>query len=441
MNFDKSIKRLTKLLRAVEEAPDDYPRLLTLQRAIAARIIGAERKIAIQQAAKADLARKRKQRVSKQDSIELKALIDAMTEVIDKLRYFIYIVKSFGDGLAYAYLDTFALKHMYFETHTYNPKQTAGALGKDGFRNEWRVLKMVIEKGVPAVLCDLTNTLRHGDICPLVGPDPIPVEIKSSANRSARADRQIANVQALNSFYATDEAETLHGIKDVKRMEVGGRSDHIPTINECIKNSGATNFAYVKLEGLTYFAVRGDGEAARLDQLGAGPRTILATLNETKQERQWMPYYPFTLSIRDEQDLLDFINGEVVLGMMIHADEVVAAFAKYGLDAQFINNSVGILKITRTGDPEGNMAIVPLQFFQRVILEFMSIDALIQAQLAKVASMDEGQPELTKQINEKVAEAGGKVTEEILKQLFPNGYLDHWPPRYEAMFPDQPVDS
>ncbi len=51
-----------------------------------------------------------------------------------------YVWKCFGDSVAFAYLDPFSIKHMFFDTVDYGVKQDAGALsGKSGITAEKKV--------------------------------------------------------------------------------------------------------------------------------------------------------------------------------------------------------------------------------------------------------------------------------------------------------------
>lgn len=80
----------------------------------------------------------------------------------------------------------YALRHLYYDAD-YSMKEGAGFMtGKVGSRREWKLLNMGIRMGVPVVLADVTNIVRHGDFCALAGEDPIPIEVKSIKNRSAR---------------------------------------------------------------------------------------------------------------------------------------------------------------------------------------------------------------------------------------------------------------
>ena len=48
-----------------------------------------------------------------------------------------FIWRCFRDGIAFSYLDKFAPKHAFLNTHDLEPKQRAGAMsGKEGLKTE-----------------------------------------------------------------------------------------------------------------------------------------------------------------------------------------------------------------------------------------------------------------------------------------------------------------
>ena len=65
----------------------------------------------------------------------------------------LFIWRCFGDGIAFLYIDKYALKHMLYDSTDYSVKQQAGALsGKVGFRLEWRLPNSLLttRKRLPA---------------------------------------------------------------------------------------------------------------------------------------------------------------------------------------------------------------------------------------------------------------------------------------------------
>jgi hypothetical protein len=63
--------------------------------------------------------------------------------------------------------------------------------------------------GIPCLLADLTNTIRHGDVCFMVGADPRLVEVKTGRKLDRRGRRQIKSIEQLQRFFETDHASGL----------------------------------------------------------------------------------------------------------------------------------------------------------------------------------------------------------------------------------------
>ena len=69
--------------------------------------------------------------------------------------------------------------------------------------------------------------------------------------------------------------------------------------------------------GVRYVAVAGDVEAGEVFREVDLEEPWLFSLNEAKMERGWSPYYPFTLLIRSERALYDFLLGRLLLFVVL----------------------------------------------------------------------------------------------------------------------------
>lgn len=393
-----SIYKLTNMLRALEASPSDYALLFDLQKELLSRIKRTDARIAALKAKRKALVQQKKAGASKDEAKRTKDAIAATSDAITETQRLLFFWRCFGDGIAFIYLNKLALKHMLYNTHDYGVKEAAGAiLGKVGLRKEWSILKLIISREVPAVLSDLTNTIRHGDICVLIGPDPIPVEVKTSKNRNARVDRQIASLTTLTQFLKTDVATNFRGLDQVARLEVpGSDASHVDAMNDCIASARDSGFAANSPEpGLTYVAVRSLDAASQLDQY-MKPRTIVTVLNEAKTEGQWMPYFPFVLSIRNKEDLYDFMNGDLTLFILLETDALVAAFAAKGLVATFVDHPMVTLVVTRTGAQTGRdpLSGISTHYFARLFYEFGSITSFADMELTHLTYLETHPDEL-----------------------------------------------
>lgn len=396
--YRPSIYKLTEMLRALEANQSDWALLFNLQKELLSRIKRTDARVAALKSKRRALVQQKNAGSPKGEAKRIKDEIAAISQAITNTQRLLFFWRCFGDGIAFIYINKLALKQMLYNTHEYSVKEAAGAiLGKAGLRKEWSILKLIISREVPAVLSDLTNTIRHGDICVLIGPDPIPVEVKTSKNRNARVDRQIASMTALTQFLNTDVATNFRGLDQVARIEVpGSEASHVDAMNDCIADSRDSGFAANSPErGLTYLAVRSSEAASRLAQY-MKPRTIVTVLNEAKTEGQWMPYFPFVLSIRRKEDLYDFMNGDMTLMVLLETDALVAAFAARGLVATFVDHPMVTLVVTRPGAQPSRDALSGISgpYFARLFYEFGSIAALADMELTHLAYLETHPEEL-----------------------------------------------
>ena len=170
----------------------------------------------------------------------------------------IYYWKTFGDAIAFIYLDRFALKHVHYNVHNLSPRSNAGFIsGSAGFAREVDAMRLILNAGYPCVLTDLTNTIRYGDVCLLHGPDPLLIEVKSSKTKGRRATRQRANLKALTEFYRTDQLDGFRGFPRVQRLAM--RTEYktfTAEFNQCIQTAYDEGYAIASPEdGLHYVAI------------------------------------------------------------------------------------------------------------------------------------------------------------------------------------------
>lgn len=306
--------RLLTQLRSVKRALDsgtmpmlhDLRPLVGLQRLLIREIRRSERKIR-----------------------RCKALLGASSlsaERVSELRWRIgefrsdaFLWRSFGDAIAFLFLDKHALKHTYYSVEAPTEKQVAGFLDKEGASNEWAELKRLTDLGIPVLLTDLTNVIRHGDICALFGPDPHLIEIKSGPLNS-RGKRQQRDLRQLAAFFSADEADGLHGKTHIRRRTHDREeASYEDILNECIWDAATSGTAVRNPEpGVFYIAMVGEGGdlGATIDRLGLN-KPWFFSWNEHKRTRDWSYFRPFVLTIHDAEALLAFIRGELYILVLI----------------------------------------------------------------------------------------------------------------------------
>jgi hypothetical protein len=370
----KPFDQIQKLLREIVRTPKKVEKVLLCQQMIYREIVRAERHILRHKKDRQNSRTiLRTSRPSRTTSVGLKKRIKSIEARIDAYWQLIYIWRCFGDAVAFAYLDRYAIKQTYFETTTETPKQHVGFIsGKAGIANEIAVVESAIKVGVPAILADLTNSIRHGDVCLLGENDPYLIEVKSGQRLNDRGRRQSADIDALHRFFNTDEATGLRGIPKISRVAAHSVDrNYADEMNGCIERAKDVGYDLINPErGLYYLSIYRTG--VDLDKLFGQmnvKRPIVFDLNSYKSGRGWSPYYPFTLSIVSSHHLYDFIRGELYLLVILDHDYFSREAALLDVLVNFENDS-GLLS-REEGPGEGKVGISN-QFLLRIGLEFLS---------------------------------------------------------------------
>jgi hypothetical protein len=257
---------------------------------------------------------------------------------IERVRDVAYLWRCFGDAIAFLYMDKHALKHTYFNTENVKPKNDAGFLSdKEGLAHEIRYVELALENKVPVLLVDLANTIRHGDVCVMAGPDPYLIEVKASAGLDRRGRRKRDAIEKLQKFFDTDRAEELRGFRIRRVDHATTERSYTNELNGCIEAARQSGFAVCKPErGATYFVLT--DRAPRLDTVMASigfKKPWVFSWNEWKIHRNWSPHTPFTLSVRKKDDLWDFVRGDLYILIVIDFDAFCEAARENGCEATY----------------------------------------------------------------------------------------------------------
>ena len=306
-----------RLLRDLEKKQFDAQIFLTLNKAILKQVIDAEeavtRHVQTKKQLRADLKSGRNSKIS---SRLLKAKISKIDGYIQRQSDQIFIWKCFGDAIAHLCIPSENLKQVFFDTEEYKVKPGPGKLGgKAGLKGELAFLKSALDAGVPAVLSDITNCIRYGDVCLLGGSDPYPIEVKTSERLNQRGRRQLAKLDTLHGFLRSDEAKNFRG--NLGRTDRFEFPVHQRTFrqefNDCLCDAKARGFGYASPEScVSYLAVRSDQNIQEcLERNGVISDQVIYYLNIDMVEQNWAPYVPFILSVRSEDLLHDFIEGRI----------------------------------------------------------------------------------------------------------------------------------
>ena len=296
-----SFGKAAAMLSTIRNHPHDLKTLFRLQELLIAEIMLAEGRV------------QENKGLAKAERGEKSAYFEKRAQAH---RQSIYYWKAFGDAIAFLYSDRFALKHVYYNTHNLNVRQDGGFIsGSEGFEQEFIILETLLDRGYPCVLCELTNTIRYGDICLLIDNDPMVIEVKSSKTKDRRQARQKRKMQTLREFYETDISHGLRGLPTVHRLAVKNSPKSFDAeFNQCIDKSYKEGYALKSPEpGVCYVAISRKVEVKDVFEQVNLVEPWLFSLNGAKMNRDWSPYYPFTLLIRSEHALYDFMMGRLHL--------------------------------------------------------------------------------------------------------------------------------
>jgi Holliday junction resolvase len=386
-----AFENVGKMLHELQRDRNNLYLLLELQALLLRKIKTAERNIRrLRREIKETKAAFIIERPSKEKALKAKKQAVLKNEKIQEYKHLIYLWKCFGDGIAFIYLDKYALKHTFFNVDNDSPKETPGFItGKAGFKAEWRFVQKTTAEGWPVLLCDVTNVIRHGDVCALFGPDPLLVEIKSSKNRSRRIERQIESIERLSKFYADDGAEEFRGIQNIRRVAyINEEINYTSVLNDCITRSYIEGMATVSPEpGLHYACLWSGFNYDKMHEI-CNNTSIIISLNERKSNNDWIFFYPFTLSIKPEH-LFNFIDGSLYLIVVIDRKKVKANFYEKGFHLTFLSDKDYLLQICRNRDNlQDGVYRVSHHMFLRIAYEFQSIDWFVNERILGIQRIE-----------------------------------------------------
>ena len=378
--FNRYRKTLLNLLTDIHNAREKPFKNVTkwrvIQEKLIKKIIYIENQIRLQKKEIKDLNFFRKNplnRLSKTESFTVKNKIEQKEYLLDEYRWLLDIFHSVGDAIAFTFLHKLDIKPMTF-------KQTSGFMSeKAGLKKELRMFRYSFRCGIIAILNDLTSSLRYSDITLITKDGAKFIEVKSSENRNNRTDRQKENAQRVFKYLETDVTEDLYDIgQKMERRELGSPEiNYLTTINQLIEVSKSKGFVYNLVEpGLLYFVSHNesslDEDITTVFKNNGIEKPIAFMLNTMKFPEQG--YYPFSLSITNPNNYLDFLKGDFTIIIFVDLRYVDKIAKRYKFtrepsdDPKFVFSFRNEKKITDLS--QFNMSG---HFFQRIPLEFVSL--------------------------------------------------------------------
>jgi hypothetical protein len=309
---------------------------------------------------------------------------------LEKIRQVAYVWRCFGDAIAFAYMDKFALKQCFYSSHSTNPKQGAGFLsGKSGLASEIGLVEMALQQRVPAILTDITNTIRYGDVCLMGASDPYMIEVKNSKKLDHRGKRQQRDLVGLRRFFETDRAEMLRGMGPALRVSYAGDAiDHVDQLQTSITAAVKDGHCVTQPEPGLYYIVMADGAPPVSEVMNslAVKSPWLFFLNTMKNDQAWSPYLPFTLTIKDRDHLWAFVRGEIFILVVVDFQQLIDIARTFGLSMQLdLKDEDYPLEIEIPGGEKP--AKISSHLLTRIGLEFVSPNWLISSTIESMKSV------------------------------------------------------
>lgn len=340
--YKKHVLSLKGMINRLQENRDNLDLLREIQLRLIKRIILTERKIRTHKGRVTQLrSTLRKNRVSKEQALEVKKKRAFLEERIRQLQWLLYVWRAFGDALAFTYLDKWSVKPLLYNDKTPDVKQSSGFLdGKVGLPVEFSLVLDALTHRVPALLTDLTNSIRHGDVCLCGESVPYLLEVKSSSNLGARTERQASSLHNIQQYLQTDEGKDVRGAPYCKRVDIQTPEvNHLGLLNQLMEEAAQRGHAVGHPEpGLIYF-VAGKDTRLPLEALRDISEPTIFFLNQAKTESTWMSYYPFTLAIQDPHHLYAFLRGELAVVVILDNAVVRRLAADRQLTFSVLENS------------------------------------------------------------------------------------------------------
>lgn len=293
-----------------------------------------------------------------------------------------YVWRCFGDALAYLYIDKFTLKQVYFNTENTNPRPSAGFIsGKAGLQQEIALLIAALDHNVPAILSDLTNTVRFGDVCVMSGGEPRLLEVKTSKKADRRGRRQRRAIEKIHNFLETDESSELRGLGTIRRVAAEAPDkEYSATLNECLTEATQKGRSVVSPErGLAYAALTARRAVVSevMDAIDMKSPWIVM-LNDAKSQGAWQPYLPFTTTISNTQHLWRFVRGSLIILVLVDLNVLGEIVQDHGFEVTSVEPDEGHL-LEISGPGKDGMMKISTQFMARAAYEFTSLEWLIEA--------------------------------------------------------------
>jgi len=327
------------------------------------------------------LSKRRERSIDKTESRHAKDAIVWHTKRIKEYQLLLITFRSIIDGLAFTYIDKWDIKQLAF-------KECSGFISeKSGLKFELKILHLAFSLGNIALLNDLTNCLRHGDVTILSKGKHLFVEAKSGRRKDARAHRQESKLNDIVAYLRSGKSDKFDAVGGLEgefiRLPIHSPElNHRDELNSLIASARCSPDHYSSVEvepGLHYLATY-IADPKALSTLSNKPlgSLIISSINELKYNG--MGYYPFSLSIYDPADWYDFCLGKLMLVIAVETKTIKDKLSSHGISVNITGDwgTYPITLISKGIDEEPSKSLVGGHFFGRLFYEFLSLDWMLE---------------------------------------------------------------
>lgn len=380
--YKKSILEFLSILHdSKENSLDNIEKWLILQEKLLNKTIYIENRIRTCKEKINELNRIRKnpaQRLSKEESINVKAQINELDFRKEEYHWLLSILKSIGDGIAFTFIHKLDIKPQNF-------KESPGFLsGKKGLILEKKILRHSFKSGLIAILNDLTSVLKYADVTLITKDGFIPIEAKSSEMDNERIKRQAEKRNKLFKYLEEDETVDLYGEGNQLMRRVALCSEEVNYQKEfgnLLNSAKVKGYDSSKFEdGFSCLVAFKEFDVNDvLDNVvkGSGFTTpYFFHLNMYKF--MGLGYYPFSLLFNSAENYWDFLEGNINVMVFIDFSIIEKISANYGytVERARMENYAFTFKSNEKKKEVAEFSISE-HFFFRTFMEMVSLKWLL----------------------------------------------------------------
>lgn len=374
-------------LQYLKNSPDKSELCLSIQESLIKNILTVEKKIRGKKAEIAGLKRKlREKKGGENAKKEAKVCKDAVQLCLSRISFYkdlLSLYHTIGDSIAFIYLCKWDIKPFAF-------KEKSGFIsGQKGKLIEHKHLRQLFKMGHIAVLNDITNSLRYGDITVVTDGCADIIEVKSTNNISAKDEVQLRKIKKIADYLNNDRADELYGRYPnvIRTTACSPDCSHSAILNSLIERSYSEKMVCSKVEKGLWYCVATEYAPDVFDKtinsFKGAPACVF--LNASKFE-PINAYYPLTLSISNAEALYNFYSGNISIIVLVDLEIIRERFSANGINVTFYEDSEYALKLSKG---KGEVR-VSRHLFGRIFYEFMSLEWFMEEMIHKIEDTSSG---------------------------------------------------